>query len=56
VASAGSEIAHEIADPDRPAYATSSAGQPRGTVTLLLPTRPPAVEVPVIEIFLAPEN
>ena len=50
----GSEIAHEIADPDRPAYATSSAGQERGTVTLLLPTQPPDVEVPVIEIFLAP--
>jgi alpha-L-fucosidase len=50
----GSEVAHEVADPSRPAYATSSAGQEHGTVTLLLPTRAPAVEVPVIEIFLRP--
>ncbi len=34
------------------AYATSSAGQPPGTLTLLLPTKPPDVEIPVIELFL----
>lgn len=50
----GSELPHEIADPARPAYATSSAGQERGTVTLRLPVRAPDVEVPVIEIFLRP--
>jgi alpha-L-fucosidase len=51
-----SEVPHEIADPDRPAYATSSAGQERGTVTLLLPVQKPDVEVPVIEIFLRPAD
>jgi alpha-L-fucosidase len=40
-----------VADPDRPAYATSSAGQQRGTMTLLLPVQLPDVEMPVIEIF-----
>ena len=50
----GSEIRHEITDPDRPAYATRPAGQQPGTVTLELPVRPPDVEVPVIEIFLRP--
>jgi len=48
----GSEIRHEVVEEDRPAYATSSGGQPRGTVTLLLPVQPPDVEIPVIEIFL----
>jgi alpha-L-fucosidase len=48
----GSEIRHEIADPDRQAYATSAGGQPHGTVTLELPVRRPDVEIPVIEIFL----
>jgi alpha-L-fucosidase len=33
-------------------YATTPAGQPPGTLTLLLPTRPPDVEIPVIELFL----
>ncbi len=47
-----SEVAREVADPDRPAYATSSAGQPPGTLTLLLPTRRPEVDIPVIELFL----
>jgi alpha-L-fucosidase len=47
-----SEVRREVADPDRPAYATSSAGQAAGTVTLLLPTRRPNVEIPVIELFL----
>jgi alpha-L-fucosidase len=49
-----SEIQREVSDPDRPAYATSAAGQPPGTLTLLLPTRKPDVEVPVIELFLRP--
>jgi alpha-L-fucosidase len=48
----GSEIRHEIADPDRPAYATSAAGQQPGSVTLTLPVRPPDTDVPVIEMFL----
>jgi alpha-L-fucosidase len=47
-----SEVRREVFDPDREAYATSSAGQPPGTLTLLLPTRKPDVEVPVIELFL----
>jgi alpha-L-fucosidase len=48
-----SEIRREISDPeDKHAYATSSAGQPPGTLTLLLPIRPPDVEIPVIELFL----
>jgi alpha-L-fucosidase len=33
-------------------YATAPARQPPGTLTLLLPTRPPDVEIPVIELFL----
>jgi alpha-L-fucosidase len=48
-----SEIEREVSDPgDRHAYATAPAGQPPGTLTLLLPTRPPDVEIPVIELFL----
>ena len=48
-----SEIGHEVSDPSaKHAYATSAAGQPPGTLTLLLPTRPPEVEIPVIELFL----
>jgi alpha-L-fucosidase len=35
-----------------PGYATSPGGQPPGTLTLLLPTQPPDVEIPVIELFL----
>jgi alpha-L-fucosidase len=46
------EVRREVSDPDRPAYATSSVGQPAGTLTLLLPTRRPDVAVPVIELFL----
>jgi alpha-L-fucosidase len=48
-----SEIKMEVPDPgDRTAYATAPASQPPGTLTLLLPTRPPEVEIPVIELFL----
>jgi len=51
-----SEVAREVTDPDdKHAYATSAAGQPPGTLTLNLPTRPPEVEIPVIELFLAPD-
>jgi len=34
------------------AYATAPASRPPGTLTLLLPTRQPDVEIPVIELFL----
>jgi alpha-L-fucosidase len=48
-----SEVKAEIPGPgDGHAYATAPAGQPPGTLTLLLPTRPPDVEIPVIELFL----
>jgi alpha-L-fucosidase len=47
------EVRREVSDPDdKHAYATSSAGQPPGTLTLLLPTRAPEAEIPVIELFL----
>jgi alpha-L-fucosidase len=49
-----SEVKREVSDPDRQAYATSSVGQPEGTLTLLLPTRRPDVDIPVIELFLRP--
>ncbi|HTR90703.1 MAG TPA: alpha-L-fucosidase [Trebonia sp.] len=48
-----SEIKREVSDPgDGSAYATAPASQPPGTLTLLLPTRAPEVEIPVIELFL----
>jgi alpha-L-fucosidase len=46
------EVQREVADPDRPAAMTSSAGQPAGTLTLLLPSRRPDVDIPVVELFL----
>lgn len=49
----GSEVKRELTDPDdQHAYATSAAGQLRGTLTINLPTRQPDVEIPVIELFL----
>ena len=49
----GSDVERELTDPDdQHAYATSAAGQPKGTLTLNLPTRAPDVEIPVIEFFL----
>src|SRR5581483_10535740 len=48
-----SEIRREEPGPaGSAAYATAPASQPPGTLTLLLPTRPPDVEIPVIELFL----
>lgn len=49
-----SEVQREVADPDRPAGMTSSAGQPAGTLSLLLPSRRPDVDIPVVELFLRP--
>ena len=43
----------EGSDPDAPAHNTAMGGQPSGTCTLTLPTRRPAVAVPVVELFLA---
>jgi len=52
-----SEVKRELTDPDdKYAYATSAMGQPRGTLTLNLPTRKPDVEIPVVELFLRPER
>lgn len=48
-----SEIFFASSDPDAPAHNTAMGGQPSGTCTLTLPTRRPAVAVPVVELFLA---
>ena len=48
----GSEVRWVVSDPDRAAYATSAGGQPPGTVTLELPVQRPAVDIPVVELFL----
>jgi len=50
----GSEVQQEVSDPNQQAYATSPEAGPPGSLTLRLPVRQPAVEVPVIEIFLKP--
>lgn len=47
-----SEIVMEQTDPDQQAHTLVPSGQPAGTLTLRLPTRPPAVAVPVVELFL----
>jgi alpha-L-fucosidase len=48
-----SEVRQQLPDPeDTNAYATAPASQPSGTLTLQLPTQPPEVEIPVIELFL----
>ena len=48
-----SEITYQESDPDREAQNTSMGGLAAGTLTLTLPTRQPAVAVPVVEIFLS---
>jgi alpha-L-fucosidase len=47
-----SEIVLEETDPDQQAQTLVPGGQPPGTLTLRLPTQPPAVAVPVVELFL----
>ncbi len=47
-----SEIQMREIDPDLEAFTTGIGGQPRGTLTLMLPVRRPDVAVPVIELFL----
>ena len=48
-----SEIFLASSDPEAPAHNTEMGGQPAGTLTLTLPTRRPAVAVPVVELFLS---
>ncbi|QWW20513.1 alpha-L-fucosidase [Schaalia sp. 19OD2882] len=48
----GSEIRTEVHDPDKEALTTEVGGQPAGTLTLVLPTRPPSPMLPVIEVLL----
>ena len=47
-----SELAMEEIDPSQHAQNMTPAGQPPGTLTLRLPTSPPPVAVPVVELFL----
>ena len=48
-----SEIRYAETDPHQEAQNTSMGGLPPGTLTLTLPVRPPAVAVPVVELFLS---
>ncbi|HEX9371123.1 MAG TPA: alpha-L-fucosidase, partial [Roseiflexaceae bacterium] len=48
----GSEIPMQVVSPDQTAQNTTMGGLPAGTLTLELPIQPPAVAVPVIELFL----
>ncbi len=48
-----SEIALTSLEPDQQAHNITMGGLPAGTLTLTLPTRQPAVAVPVVELFLA---
>jgi alpha-L-fucosidase len=48
-----SEIAFTTIDPAKPAHNTTMGGLAADTLTLTLPVRPPAVAVPVVELFLA---
>lgn len=50
----GSEIAIEVIDPAQQAQNTTMAALGTDVLTLNLPVRQPDVEVPVIELFLAP--
>jgi alpha-L-fucosidase len=52
----GSEIRSTRIAADQQAWNTTPGGQPPGTLTLTLPTVRPSVQVPVIEIFLHPED
>ena len=47
-----SEIALQELDPGQQAQTLVPGGQPPGTLTLRLPTQPPPVAVPVVELFL----
>ncbi len=47
-----SEIRMSVTDPDAPAFTIFEGGQPAGTLTLHLPTVPPDVLVPVVELVL----
>lgn len=49
----GSEIRTTQIDPDQEAWNITPGGQPKGTLTLLLPPMRPDVVVPVIELILA---
>jgi alpha-L-fucosidase len=48
----GSEIKHLLLDPHQTAQNTAMGGMSADTLTLELPVQQPAVEVPVIELFL----
>jgi alpha-L-fucosidase len=48
----GSEIKHQVLDPHQAAQNTTMSGMSADTLTLELPMQQPAVEVPVIELFL----
>jgi alpha-L-fucosidase len=50
----GSEIAMEVIDPAQRAQNTTMAAPGADVLTLNLPVRQPEVDVPVIELFLAP--
>lgn len=49
----GSEVRATRSDPDQVAWNTTPGGQPRGTLSLAIPTVRPDVAVPVIEVFLS---
>jgi alpha-L-fucosidase len=51
-----SEVDRQVIPPDQVADTTILPGQPKGTLTLTLPTRKPDVAVPVIELFLREER
>jgi alpha-L-fucosidase len=50
----GSQIGTRVIDPGHGGQMADMGGLPAGTLTLDLPTRRPAVAVPVVELFLTP--
>jgi len=50
----GSQIGTRVIDPRHEGQMADMGGLPAGTLTLELPTRRPAVAVPVVELFLTP--
>jgi len=49
----GSEIEMQVIESEQLAQNMTLGGLPAGTLTLVLPVQPPAVDVPVIELFLS---
>ena len=51
-----SEVFLQEVDPGQQAMNMTPGGQPAGTLTIKLPVQRPDVAVPVLELFLKPED